>query len=136
MCGVASAQSAQTSIEATNAELAKAFNSKDAAKVASFYTEDAVVLPPNVSRQDGRQGVQNYWQAAIDVGASDLALKTLEVQENGDFAYEVGSFTLKALGEDKKPAEIVGKYVVVWKKGEDGVWRLHRDIWNGDPEEE
>jgi ketosteroid isomerase-like protein len=23
-----------------------------------------------------------------------------------------------------------GKYVVVWKKDGDGMWRLHRDIWN------
>ena len=23
-----------------------------------------------------------------------------------------------------------GKYVVVWKKQEDGSWKLHRDIWN------
>jgi ketosteroid isomerase-like protein len=25
---------------------------------------------------------------------------------------------------------VAGKYIVVWKKGEDGTWRLHRDIWN------
>ncbi|TIR04878.1 MAG: hypothetical protein E5X37_28660 [Mesorhizobium sp.] len=24
----------------------------------------------------------------------------------------------------------LGKYIVVWKKGDDGTWRLHRDIWN------
>ena len=28
-------------------EFAAAFNAKDAAKVASFYTEDAVLMPPN-----------------------------------------------------------------------------------------
>ena len=28
---------------------------------------------------------------------------------------------------------IKGKYVVVWKKGSDGTWRLYRDIWNADP---
>jgi ketosteroid isomerase-like protein len=25
---------------------------------------------------------------------------------------------------------ISGKYVVVWQKGGDGVWKLHVDIWN------
>ena len=25
-----------------------------------------------------------------------------------------------------------GKYVVVWKKQDDGNWRLHVDIWNSD----
>nr|NIO33253.1 DUF4440 domain-containing protein [Gemmatimonadota bacterium] len=23
-----------------------------------------------------------------------------------------------------------GKYLVVWKRGEDGNWKLHADIWN------
>jgi hypothetical protein len=27
----------------------------------------------------------------------------------------------------------VGKFIVVWPRGDDGVWRLHRDIWNMDP---
>ena len=26
------------------------------------------------------------------------------------------------------PAE--GKYIVIWKRDDDGAWRLHRDIWN------
>ena len=28
--------------------------------------------------------------------------------------------------------DLVGKYIVIWKKGGDGNWRLHRDIWNFD----
>jgi ketosteroid isomerase-like protein len=25
---------------------------------------------------------------------------------------------------------VSGKYIVVWQLGDDGAWRLHRDIWN------
>jgi len=28
---------------------------------------------------------------------------------------------------------VTGKYIVLWKLGEDGVWRLQWDLWNDDP---
>jgi uncharacterized protein (TIGR02246 family) len=131
--GPASAQSAREAIEAANAEFVKAYNAKDAAGVASLYTEDAAVLPPDMARVDGRENLQKFWQGAIDLGITDLTLKTNEVEEAGDFAFESGSFSLKVTGKDAKPVEAAGKYLVVWKKAQDGSWKLHRDIWNPDP---
>ena len=32
--------------------------------------------------------------------------------------------------EGMDPVEIPGKYVVVWRKAEDGTWKLHVDIFN------
>jgi ketosteroid isomerase-like protein len=26
--------------------------------------------------------------------------------------------------------EDMAKYLVIWKQGDDGMWRLHVDIWN------
>ncbi|AZO69996.1 MAG: DUF4440 domain-containing protein [Mesorhizobium sp.] len=131
--GSAQAQSAKEAIEAANAEFVKAYNSKDAAGVASKYADDAAAFPPDMARVDGRQNIQKLWQGAIDMGISELTLTTLEVQESGDFAYESGTFSLKAPGKDSKLVDAVGKYVVVWKKGQDGSWKLYRDIWNSDP---
>lgn len=34
--------------------------------------------------------------------------------------------------EDGSRTTIVEKYLIIWKKGEDGDWYLHRDIWNAD----
>ncbi|MER9328628.1 DUF4440 domain-containing protein [Mesorhizobium sp. M0488] len=131
--GTAQAQSAKEGIEAANTEFVKAYNSKDAAAAASKYADDAAVFPPDMARIDGRQNIQKFWQGAIDMGVSDLTLTTLEVQESGNLAYESGTFSLKAPGKDSKLVETTGKYVVVWKKGQDGGWKLYRDIWNSDP---
>lgn len=127
------AQSAKSSIEAASAAFEEAYNSGDAAALAALYTEDAVLLPPDVVRMDGRHAVQNFMQGAMDSGPGpleDLRLETLEVEDSGDLASEVGKFTV--LGQDGAPAG-TGKYIVVWKKGSDGTWRLHRHIWNSDP---
>jgi uncharacterized protein (TIGR02246 family) len=132
--GAASA-GARDGIEAALKTFADAFNGSDGAGVAAHYTEDAALLPPGEARVDGRAAVQAYWQGAIDGGITDLTLKAVEVEESGNLATEVGAFTLAVPGEGDQKTTVAGKYIVVWKKGADGAWRLHRDIWNVNPAE-
>jgi len=37
------------------------------------------------------------------------------------------------LRKDGARVPVSGKYIVVWQRGEDGAWRLYRDIWNMNP---
>ncbi len=131
--GAAFAQSAKEAILATDAEFVKAYNAKDAAKVASLYSEDAAALPTNDLRVDGRANIQKLWQGGIDFGFTDLTLTTQEVQEAGDWAFAVGVYTAKYPDKNAKLIDDVGKFVEIWKKGSDGKWYLYRDIWNDDP---
>jgi uncharacterized protein (TIGR02246 family) len=126
----AGAQSAHEDIVATLTKFMEAFNSGNAVAVAELYTEDAAVLPPDGKRVDGRKGVEEFWHGAIKGGMKNLTLKAIEVEERADLAYEVGAFTLDMPSEGGGPSTVGGKYVVIWKKGNDGSWRLHRDIWN------
>lgn len=107
-------------------ELAAAINARDAAAAAALYTEDGAVMAPGAPRCDGTDGIKSYWQAGIDGGLTNVALTTLEVEQHGDTATEVGSLTAR-MGE----AALVGKYVVIWKKSADD-WKLHYDIFNFD----
>lgn len=126
----AAAQSAREDIEAALTKFTGAFNSGNAAAVGQMYTEDAAVLPPDGKRVDGRKGVEEFWQGAIKGGMKNLTLKALEVEESANLAYEVGAFTLDVPSKGGALSTVAGKYLVVWKKGDDGTWRLHRDIWN------
>jgi ketosteroid isomerase-like protein len=60
----------------------------------------------------------------MGVAAADL--ETVEFEEMGDTAWEVGKFSLKA-----KDGRLLdhGQYIVIWKR-EHGAWKWHRDIWN------
>ncbi|NRG16295.1 DUF4440 domain-containing protein [Rhizobiales bacterium] len=107
-------------------EFTTALNSKNAGGVAALYTSDCAVMAPGAPRVDGRSGVQEVWQAAIDAGLANVALNTVEVQDFGDTATEVGTLS-GSLGD----TELQGKYVVIWRKTDEG-WKLHRDIWNFD----
>jgi uncharacterized protein (TIGR02246 family) len=131
MAGPACSQSAKESIEAALVTFEEAFNSSDAAAVAAHYTEDAALLPPDAAQVDGRQAIEKFWKGAMDSGFQDLNLAAVE--ESGQVAYEVGTFAGTVPGQGGGQAQIAGKYIVVWKKAQDGVWRLHRDIWNATP---
>ena len=123
---------ARDSIEAILKTFSKSLNGGDAAAVAAHYTDDAALLPPNAARIDGREGIQGAWQALIDADVRDVVLTTEEVDVFGDVANEVGTIRATAPGENGGRVQWVGKYVSVWKRGGDGTWRLHRDIWNFD----
>ena len=120
-------------IVAANSGWAADFNSGNAEGVAARYTEDGAVFPPDGPRTDGRAAIQAFWKGAIDAGLTNVTLTTVEVEAGGDFAYEVGTLSLDAPDKSGGVTMIKGKYVVVWKKGSDGTWRLYRDIWNADP---
>ena len=129
----AGAHSPRESIEAALTVFTAAFNSGDGAGVAALYTDDAALLPPGGQRVDGRAAIQTFWQGGIDGGLTNLTLRAVEVEGNGNAAYEVGAFSFQVPGEDGQPVTVEGKYIVIWKKGADGAWRLHRDIWNITP---
>ena len=118
-------------IEEGGRRLGAALTAKDFAAAAALYTEDAKVLPPDGPIVGGgRTAIAEFWQAAV--AALDLqsaTLKTLDVEVTGpDSACEIGEATLQLASGAARV-----KVLVVWKKGADGQWRLHRDIWNGYP---
>lgn len=108
-----------------------AINSGDAATVASLYSANAALLPPDAARVNGRAGIQAFWQGVIDAGITIDSLRAVEVEARGDMAYEVGGFELSVPGESGT-TKVTGKYIVVWKRS-GHTWQLHRDIWNMTP---
>lgn len=113
-------------IEAVNEEFAAKFSGGDAAGMAALYTEDGQLLPPNSDFLTGRQAIQTFWQALMDMGIKAAKLEILEVEDHGDTAIEVSTYTLQ--GEAGQVLDR-GKYIIIWKQ-EHGQWKLHRDIFN------
>jgi ketosteroid isomerase-like protein len=72
----------------------------------------------------GRQEIQKFYQGFLDSGVKAVKLETLELEEHGDTAYEVGRYTVFAAAGKTLNA---GKYVLIWKR-EGGQWKYHPDI--------
>jgi len=118
---------ARSGIEATNARFMSAINSGDGAAVAALYTDDAVLCAPNMPMQRGKPAIQATLEGMVQaMGPLKLQLDTMQVEERGDAAWEVGTYTMTAGGQTDK-----GKYLVVWKR-EGSDWKLAVDMWNSD----
>ena len=116
----------RSAIIAANELFMAAVKRGDAAGLAALYTENGQVQPPNGDFVTGKQAVQTFWQAVMDMGVKEARLEIVELEGHGDTAIEISTFTL--LGEGGQVLDR-GKYMVIWKR-EDGQWKLHRDIFN------
>src|SRR5207244_9989113 len=100
------------------------------AATAALYTDDAIVMAPNAEMMRGRQSIKAWFDGLIQqMGDPQLTLSTIQVEELGDTANEIGAYTLRAQPAGGEPVNDNGNYVVVWKR-EGGNWRLAVDIWN------
>lgn len=115
----------RTLIGSANTQFGSAFKRGDAAAMADLYTSGAQLLPANSDFIRGTAAIRTFWQSVIDMGLKDASLETIEVEDHGDTAIEVGRYRLLAAGGAVADQ---GKYMVVWKK-DNGTWKLHRDIW-------
>ena len=116
-------------IDEGNRNFGAAAARKDYAGMAAFYTDGAKLLPPDAPIVSGRKAIEDFWRTAANaLGLTDVILKTIDLEVTGDVACEVGEADLQLTSGQAKV-----KYLVVWLRGDDGEWRLHRDIWNNMP---
>jgi uncharacterized protein (TIGR02246 family) len=118
-------------IEQTDRQWEQAFNRGDAAGVASLYTENGSLLPPNAEIAQGREAIQQSIQGFIDAGLKNIAFTTVDVGTSGDLAYEIGRYSLdiQPPGSEQTVTDR-GKYVIVARRQSDGSWKLVTDIFN------
>ena len=124
--------SIKQAIEGRAGQIAEAANSGDSEKVSQFYTENALLMPPGSPQVEGRAAIRDVWQGLIDAGVKDIKFTCHEASEAGGTVIEVSSLSASAPTEEGSRTTLVGKYIVIWKKGDDGNWYAHRDIWNFD----
>jgi ketosteroid isomerase-like protein len=110
-------------------EFAAAYNAHDAARVASFYADDAVLMIPNEPMTKGRTNIETHYKEDFARGAVRLRIRPFESVVAGDRAFEAGTATA-TLG----PLTDDGKYIVIYKRvGRE--WKIAYDIFNSDQTE-
>ena len=111
-------------------EFATAFSAKDAAKVASFYAEDAVLMSPDAPLVKGRGSIEAHYREEFRVAFSNVQLKPMESVVAGTYAFEAGTSAATRPGDGASRVE-TGKYVVIYKRV-GNTWKIAYDIYNGD----
>jgi ketosteroid isomerase-like protein len=107
---------------------------KDLEKTVSFYSEDAIVMPPNAPSATTKEAIRKVWQELLASPGLVIRWKTtkVEVAKSGDLACLSGTYDLSTNDPSGKPITDHGKYVEVWEQQGDGKWKCGTDIWNSD----
>jgi uncharacterized protein (TIGR02246 family) len=125
----------RNAIQAREKEWSAAFRAGSAAGVAALYTEDGAQVEPSGDWFRGRNGITKAMQAQFDTlvvtAREDI---TDEVFPAGDYVVEIGHYSYQGTSKPgNKPRSAAGRYMVLWRKDADGVWRDHRDIGSEAP---
>jgi len=121
-----------TTISTLAESFESAFKSGDVKNIAEFYTDNGMLLPEGSDFIEGKQAIQEYWQAAIDMGIKSIKLDIVEIEQHDDTVIEMSKYTLRSTDDQVIDS---GKGIVIWKN-RGGIWKIHRDIWNSSLEQQ
>lgn len=107
----------------------------DVERVASYWTDDAIVLPPDQPRVAGLAGIRRFLRAQFDaIRFEGFQMLEREIEVMGGRALELARYELSIVPVGGGAAERVeGRYILVWQRQPDGSWKATRDIWNFAP---
>lgn len=116
-------------IAAASEAFASAYCEGDTAALASFYTRDAVLQPPDrVVR--GRGEIAEF--LALDPGevrqAFEVASDALTI--DGDVAVDRGTWTRTRSVDGGDPVTDSSHYLAVWNLQPDGTWLMSQNMWH------
>ena len=122
----AGSEEATAAVQTLNTKWDNAFNSKDAATVASLYAEDGRVVTGDGKILNGRAEIQGLFQSFMDGGFHEHKIEMIDVKVKGDIAYETGKWS--GVGGDKKTYG--GHLVNIYERQSGGDWQAVLHIWN------
>lgn len=109
-----------------------AWNAHDAAAVASFWTEDGMIMMDDAPRIVGRAEIQKFNEeqnAEMPDRAIEIDREGLTISEAGDLATAHGTFTISGTGPDGNPVSMTAQYAAAYKKV-DGQWKVYGVMGN------
>jgi ketosteroid isomerase-like protein len=117
-----------------DAQWAKAAAAKDVEQTIGYYSDDAIVLPPNATSAATKEAVRNVWKEMFASPGLVITWKATKVQlaRSGDMGWVSGTYELTMNDASGKPIDDRGKYLEVWEKQSDGNWKCRADMWNSD----
>jgi uncharacterized protein (TIGR02246 family) len=93
----------------------------DAKTIASFYTEDALLIPPEQKPIKGRAEIYKYFEGVIN---SAIGMEISHIKAEGNIAWVTGLFYWDTDDQRRYLA-----FLDVWRQ-ENEEWRLAACMWN------
>jgi len=126
----------QASLLKRDAEWADAASSgKDVEKIISYWTDDALVVPPGQPVVEGKAAIRAFVADSLKIPGFKIhwVSEHVSFSPDGQLAYMRGTNQTTVPGPNGKLMTLPGRGVTVWRREPDGQWRCAVDIWNDPP---
>lgn len=120
----------RAAIAANTAEWLAGVRASDWKAVAATYTQDAMLLPPNMPAVVGRDAIQAFFTQFPPIVSMDVT----DVEMDGccTVAYTRGTYRLSIAPPGAGTLHETGKYIEIRRKESDGRWLKLRDMFSSD----
>lgn len=100
--------------------------------ILSFWSEDAIVIPPGAPELRGKSAIRVYVQKSLAIPGFKITWKpsSATVSSDGSLGYTTGENVVSFSAPDGKSVTVMGRYATIWRRDEDGQWKCVVDIWN------
>jgi len=129
-----STQSVEQLLRGLDGDWAKTAAGKDVEQTVAFYSDDAVVFPPNSTSAATKEAIRNTWKEMFASPGFVITWQPTKVRvgTSGEMAWVNGTYESTMNDQSGKPINDRGKYLEVWEKQSDGNWKCAADMWNSD----
>lgn len=105
---------------------------RDVDHVLSFWTDDAIVIPPGMPPVVGKVALRQYVEGSMQIPGFRISWTSKDVtfSPDGNLAYMFSANAVTMNAPDGNPYTIDGRAVTIWRREADGEWRCAVDIWN------
>jgi ketosteroid isomerase-like protein len=107
---------------------------QDIDHILSFWTNDAIVMPPGFPSIVGKDALRHYVENSLQIPGFQISWKSSDVEFSldGNLAYMFSQNEVSMNGKDGNSFTMTGRAVTVWRRESDGEWRCAVDIWNAE----
>jgi ketosteroid isomerase-like protein len=107
---------------------------RDVELILSFWTDDAVVLPPGLPSVVGKAALRQYVEGSMQIPGFRITWESKDVtfSPDGQLAYMFSRNAVRMNAPDGTPTTTEGRAVTIWRRESDGEWRCAVDIWNAE----
>ncbi|MHA6248456.1 YybH family protein [Pontibacter sp. CAU 1760] len=119
-------QTAETvNIQDLNKQFIAAWNNNAASELNALLADD-VDFVQGEAHYKGKAEVAEKWVGETLGTIKDLKTNVVSSGEDGEIAYEAGTFSVDVLPSSPEMPHGYGEgnFILLWKKGEDGSWKL------------
>ena len=125
-------EAALAEVRAADAAITQAVTAKNLDAIVMHYADDAVLMPTAEPMIEGKAAIREEWEHILAIPDFSSQTTMRDAKVSGDLAYTYGTYNARMMGEDGKPVEEPGKFVSIWRRGQDGKWRIVVDTYNTD----